>query len=535
MHTIYYKSSHQAAGAAETVPRGRPTMESQSTRPHQRVQVNNPGGSHYLNHNSHPTVSNSISSTSPLGQREAPMWINKSTESLFVGETDTRPEPNTEAGQLNQNRTQIESNSVKWAPANIGEDGDQMQAPPMANSTRIMRQPGMTHNLIEFEGAGNMVDVTHIRSPRKLNQDYDTIGAQLNIARGQQKTTSGVGNQELQQLASERNQKSYHDDSPLSHRANNSNAMYSNGASGQIASVDDRPILLELVQRTPPCRSDYFEHVFVFLLAVTPLFQLHLIADFILMKYLLPKVHGHLSRIILTTAAAQGSFTELCIQLRQEFFCDRAIHQLAQNYFFLNFQTASQSVTEFLDLMHAAFTFLQIPLTQCEAIQIMLENLLPENITRLSGRPFPTHFSQMPQLINFLNRQRVVDNQRLTQNSQRDRNISHGRGETDYSINGHSMMTQIPSRNDHLQAKPFNNFRKCFNCGDSSHIRPNCPRLAKNQIGFKATEQFRSDQNFAQNTNSVQCFKCQQFGHIQRFCPLLRVPNMPGNVKHAGQ
>lgn len=181
----------------------------------------------------------------------------------------------------------------------------------------------------------------------------------------------------------------------------------------QVTTTDDRSILSELISRQPPCASEHYIHVFAFFVSLMPIFDLQLVPDFILMKYLLPKVHGSIARVLLHTASQEGTFAQLCANIPAEYFCDRTSIQLADQFFFKNFQTASQSAGECIEFMQGAYDFLLIPLSERNAVQIIMENLLPETQSALSGRPWPSIFTQLHSLTSHLNRLMVILEQRL--------------------------------------------------------------------------------------------------------------------------
>jgi len=52
----------------------------------------------------------------------------------------------------------------------------------------------------------------------------------------------------------------------------------------------------------------------------------------------------------------------------------------------------------------------------------------------------------------------------------------------------------------------------CFNCGDPSHIKPNCPVLQGND--GKPTQSIRPG-----------CFNCGDLSHWRESCPLLQTVN----------
>lgn len=424
-------------------------------------------------------------------------WVNRSTNSPFRAGTIpsrvTFSQPHVETNQASNagaiqsppqpkiiNRVENEDNLLE----------DFMQFPPYANSTMIAKQT--KDNVLKPAGGGNTqgnvtrLQSEYVRQSRKLNEDNVTVEASLVDNKHEETVIRDSSKQQLPSLRREQD-------------SGSTDVQFS-----LVASADDRSILTELVHRTPPCLSDYFEHVFTFLLAIVPLFQLHLTHDFILMKYLLPKVSGQLSRIILSVAAIQGTFTELCTQIRLEFFCDRSISHLTSSKFFQCFQQPNQSISEYIDNMHAAYIFLKVPITQEQAVTIILENLLPNNLAALSGKVWPVTFSQLPQLIAASHRQAVISKQRNLQLS--------NPPVLNQDANMNSFQTSVQSSRSGHQSS--SNLTKCFNCGDPNHFRNQCPRLSvrKSNLPSSPAEQtWKTD-------SLIRCFRCNQLGHIQRNC-----------------
>lgn len=283
----------------------------------------------------------------------------------------------------------------------------------------------------------------------------------------------------------------------------------------QVASTDDRSILTELVNRTDQCQSDHFQHVFLFFMAIAPLFQLQLVADSILMKYLLPKVRGNVSRLFLVTAARGGSFDELCNLIRNEIFSDRTIFQLADTFFLRNFQTISQPVNEYFQFMHNAYIFLQLSFSELEAVNIIMENLWPDTLAALSGHMWPKSFNELFALTKILNRRSVILQQRVQIPPP-----------TISSPTGYPTATQhqqyVPQMypyvsnptiplSSNLPVRNQRAVRQCYNCGDPNHLKPQCPRLGQ------AQQRVLYNQSY-QPPNQIRCFKCNQMGHRQAQC-----------------
>lgn len=484
-------------------------------------------------------------------------WFNKSTDSLFREGTFPplvmdKP-PLVVIAQANDLRNLVAPegrNSLNRLVDEHDVQNDFMQFPPYASSTRIAKHGTLNLKPVT-EGSSlaknNKQAPTYVRQPRRLNEDNKTVGAHLECDRIR---TTHVPREPY----------------------NKSNQSLSSGRqldlsdahmrSSLVATADDRMVLNELIHRTPPCLSDCFEHVFTFVLAIVPLFQLHLIQDFILMKYLLPKVSGQLSRIILSVAAIQGTFVELCDQIKSEFFCDRSINQLTNTHFFQNFQLPNQSIAEYFDNMHAAYIFLQIPISQEQAVTVMLENLLPTHLSALTGKIWPVSFTQLPQLISLLTRQAVIGNQRnanaqnqtiridpperqltphqgtshLTQFSNNSTfqanscfhcgDLSHFRnqcpqlGTRSSEWNSVRPHTQMHSNQSNLYLpqfiqQPTTKLARCFQCGDTSHFRNNCPQLQSSRTNLP----LGATRRIGNNSTELRCYNCNKVGHMQRNCP----------------
>lgn len=312
-------------------------------------------------------------------------------------------------------------------------------------------------------------------------------------------------------------------------------------------SVDDRNIITELVNRQSPCLSEHYSHVFAFFISLMPLFQLNLVAEHILMKYLLPKVHGNIARLFLEVASHKGSFRYLCNRVRHEIFCDRAVTDLANQYFFKFFQSATQPVGDYFRLMQSVFHFLQLTISENNAVTIIMENLLPEAIVALGGRPWPTSFEQLFNLTSVFNRQSVVLEQRLQALSYSSNAVQslpspmqlvptppppfprpHSGSHfflrdisTDFKSSMPPNTYQPPARQSEPNSKPLpsNAFsspttnqapRQCYNCGDPNHLRPQCPNLtAYRTPGLPHS---------VAPTNNTICNFCGKLGHVSQVC-----------------
>lgn len=311
----------------------------------------------------------------------------------------------------------------------------------------------------------------------------------------------------------------------------------------QVTTADDRSILAELISRQPPCASEHYIHVFHFFVSLIPLFHLHLVPDFILMQYLLPKVYGRIARVLLHAASSKGTFAQLCATIRAEYFCDRASIQLADQFFFKNFQTATQSAGEFIEFMQGTYDFLLIPVSECNAVTIIMENLLPDTLAAISGRPWPLTFAQLHGLTSQLNRQTVILEQRLQVAS-----VPPTLSTSHHSLPSLQMKSDppFPLSNPNLtfgprpspprhpstitspHAIPRNNFSPhpptCYNCGDPSHFRAQCPTLPRTNV--------RSSNNLDRGRSS--CTYCGKAGHTWEHC-FRRLKAQSGNEFSATQ
>lgn len=177
-------------------------------------------------------------------------------------------------------------------------------------------------------------------------------------------------------------------------------------------SIDDRKAISELISRLPMCVSDDAESIFRFCIQLTPLFQLQLVPDFIIMKNMLGKVFGRMTTIVSEVASVRGSFRDLCIRVHDDIFCERTTTELAQKYFFLNFQSPTQSAENFVECMVATYFLLQLPLSESRAVNIIIENFDPQALAILYGRVRPSTLSDLADLATALNRSAVVMGQR---------------------------------------------------------------------------------------------------------------------------
>lgn len=518
------RQQQQGAGAPQLErPSYAAIGEQQSSR-----HLNVPGWSYpLLDH--HNTVSNLHNPTLTPVVEEQHTLYNRSTNSTFQqqslldtvppnGEDRTRSTLPAELRELGQGNP----HPINPPDRNILQAGNSIAA-PQANSTRLN---------------GNVMDV----HPSQQPMHYNPIGISANDTSSQSsaerpRTHANTRLEPTQSISTANSpvaqtNNSMQNTGPVEGHTQHSRSHYDYGQPlhpQQIAaSVDDRNVLVELVNRTPPCESDHFQHVFVFILAIIPLFQLHLTSDCILMKYLLPKMRGQLSRIFLSMSAVQATFPEVCQQVRQEMFCNRACQQLAQTYFFQNFQTSNQSISEYFDNMNAAYVFLQIQLSEREAIEIMMENLLPEVLQSLAGHPWPSNFNDIPNLVTFLNRQTVTRDQRLVHSSR----VRRPTVDTDTGLPQMENAVPGPVQRTKPNWQPGYNIKKCYNCGDPSHLKPQCPLLVPRMRSYIPNAINR--QGPSSNAARIQCYSCQQFGHMQRHCPQRNNLN-PGNVTHTGQ
>lgn len=180
-----------------------------------------------------------------------------------------------------------------------------------------------------------------------------------------------------------------------------------------VTTVDDRSVISEMMARQPPCQSDHYEHIFLFLTSLFPLFNLKLLPDHLLLKYLLPKVQGSFARLLLNMVSMKGTFNLLCFKAREIYFGDRAAIDLANKYFFQNFQTSRQSAENFIEFSQAVYFLLLIPMPESKAVYIIMENLLPDVLVALAGRPWPTTFQGLFQMVQVLNEKSVILEQRM--------------------------------------------------------------------------------------------------------------------------
>lgn len=253
-----------------------------------------------------------------------------------------------------------------------------------------------------------------------------------------------------------------------------------------VTSPDDRQAICELMNRINTCTSDNVEHIFLFCMEITPLFQLQIVPDFILVKYLLPKVYGKMAKIFAEVAADHGNFHDLCRKVRLEIFCDRTSTSLAQKYFFQQFQSHSQSAGDFFEFMIAAYFFLQLPLIESDAVNIIFENLTPQSLLALAGHSRPHSFLELYNLTSTLNRSTMVSEHR--------RQFEHSfpiPTNPPTQLFHSAPLRYIPDNSQHLvhsisMQPPIPQFNRprpfCFNCGNSDHLKPQCPYQPRRSI-----------------------------------------------------
>lgn len=566
--------AHRSSNATAPTTMARPAGSTNTIIEHSSQQVVGPSTHPIRSSTRQPTVSqhpyNTYShnreligadSGYPIESPPQQSILDRSIESLFTGSNDGLTSHPT---KVRHNKKQID---------NIDQLENFMSVPPYAESTHIATQQlqdettrrmeeglQIPHVQIQIANEGH----ANVRKYKRVLTRDTGIEGDL---QQQNNTANQAGLRHVTIDPTLGNQSGRHQDLSSS----NSYNMYTQQSTGISASSDDKIVLSELVRRTPPCQSDYFEHIFNFLISIVPLFQLHLTPDFILMKYLLPKVQGQLSRIILTMASIQATFSELCNQIKLEFFCERTITQLATTKFFQHFQREHESITEFFDHMHAAYIFLGIPISQEQAVTIVIENMHPTHLAALTGRPWPVAFRQLPQFIAAFNRQVVISNQRMLAQSTttynepvrqsfseipREQvrpqstprpyryqqtlgpNLSLGKqGGTTFDTweDTPTNITQNQRQPNNISIQPItteviqsqmqhnlipNNYQ-CFNCGDRTHFRRNCPQPNKTT----------GTPSRPMNTSSriIKCFGCNQVGHIQYFCPQKKF-NTQGNA-----
>lgn len=285
--------------------------------------------------------------------------------------------------------------------------------------------------------------------------------------------------------------------------------------------VDDRAIIGELLARVSPCLSDQVSEVFDFLVRTMPLVDLHLVPDFILMKYLVPKVQGELARILLRVASVQGSFQHVYATVRNELFCNRSIAQLVGTHFLKKFQEPNQETGAYFELMQNTYILLRKPFNEEEAVEIILENARPDVVTGLRGRAWPSSFKELKKLIPGFNRYARVSEERnysLTSANARQDATLGGQYNQEWAIANPVQTIQNyslnPNQNRGGMGNTFQSPTKtimCFYCKNSGHMRNQCPQLMN-----KYSKQGRG---FTTNRrDSVKCFQCQQLGHYKSEC-----------------
>lgn len=285
--------------------------------------------------------------------------------------------------------------------------------------------------------------------------------------------------------------------------------------------VDDRAIIGDLLSRVPPCLSDQVSEVFDFLVKIMPLADLYLVPDFILMKYLVPKVRGELARILLRVASVEGSFEHVYAAVRHELFCNRSMAQLVETRFLKKFQEPNQETGAYFELMQNTYNLLRKPFNEEEAVEIILENARPDVVIGLRGRAWPSSFKELKKLIPGLNRYARVSEERYhnltTANSRQDAPLGEQYNQ-EWAMTNPDLTVQNFSVNpNQYRGGMGNKFQSpiktimCFYCKNVGHMKNQCPQLLN-----KSSKQGRG---FSTNRrDSVKCFQCQQLGHYKSEC-----------------
>lgn len=294
-----------------------------------------------------------------------------------------------------------------------------------------------------------------------------------------------------------------------------------------VTTADDRSILNELVSRVNHCASDHYLDVFSFVISIMPIVNLNLVPDFLLMKYLIPKVKGNLAKIFLRVIATQGSFGHVYALIKQELFCDRVLFQLVESHFFRNFQAVSQDTGSYFEMMRNIYLFLRKPIPEEQAVEIILENSRPEVILGMRGRHWPSNFKDLMLLVHSLNRQAVVNEQRLSSlngtsmhssignfSVQEDPYLTSNADIANTGYTGQEARSQDRGGNRNLfndGGSPVNKVFRCYYCKALGHTRNNCPQLLS-----KSVRQGRGPSS--RNREHDVCFKCGNKGHHRVDC-----------------
>lgn len=552
-------TSHMNTGHARTTGRHWSSMASQSTCSSGQMgmqlgcQVGQAADPSRVITSEQVAGKNSVSSRfhnlSPILENQAvptqSNWINRSTNSAFHEISMTNSEVQeylphvvpTHYNMANNGTGPIQPNrSLSSMPQSVNASRI-----PNSNSNRMLAFQANARNVANANQMPSLIDFDPLPT-RRADSTHIVMQARSSPVQASDQTTGshtdqisvpGIVHQETQQFLHHR-QPLYDNSQPAARVIHQFPSQIHNSAPyGQhdydrrdIVLTDDKNTMLELINRINPCTSDHYLHVFFFFMSIMPLFELGLVPDFMLMKYLVPKVNGQMARLLLNAVSRREAFDNLCEQVRMEIFCQRSLLQLTQDYFFRNFQTASQPVGEFFERMKAAYVFLRIALNENEAVNVIMENLLPDALAALGGRAWPSSFIELFALTNIFTRQAVVLEQKLSSLSAGHANIAATSHE---NLVKSTRVSNVPF-DSFREQETVNRIKRCFHCGDASHLRPQCP--LRQPRG--ATQNVTALRRGASHANVI-CYRCHQQGHIQSSCPQANSMYGSGNALHAAK
>lgn len=174
----------------------------------------------------------------------------------------------------------------------------------------------------------------------------------------------------------------------------------------------------------------------------------------VILQLMYPLTRGILSRRVAEVLEVKGTLGDLRRKITRDRISPRIKSELVKKYFY-RVQGHEETLQQYIEEIRIAVTALELPVTEEEAVENILEGIKPEDRSRLFFLPKPATFTELDELVFKIESRRVADASRSAEPTERE---CVGDGQS-----------QGVRRSENLKV------RRCFRCGDTAHLVRQCP------------------------------------------------------------
>jgi hypothetical protein len=227
-------------------------------------------------------------------------------------------------------------------------------------------------------------------------------------------------------------------------------------------------VLVDLLGQIKPLCSERPEDILRFFVRLGDIHALGLVDDRTFITRVLPLVPTGLLQLLGACLRSGDNWAECKARLLEEHFPHFVRERLIRDLIVFNFHAREQPLRVYIDQVFQAADFLQYSATEQQIVERLVMNFHPDVLSQAAFLDKPRTRRELYRVVGLIEERFSVRQERAR----------IGQGPGGGSEGGQNPTT--PSSNAQNKSRgPGSGQVKCWNCGQSGHVRTNCPRGAK--------------------------------------------------------